>query len=60
MKQETTIKFIEPMLAHRVRELPVGDWTYEMKLDGYRALAFKVGPEVGWRLGCGLRPGVKH
>jgi bifunctional non-homologous end joining protein LigD len=34
------------MMALRVRELPVGDWLYEMKVDGYRALAFKVGSEV--------------
>ena len=34
------------MMALRVRELPVGNWVYEMKFDGYRALAFKVGSEV--------------
>ena len=33
-------------MALRVRELPVGDWMYEMKFDGYRALAFKAGKEV--------------
>ena len=38
--------FIEPMKALVVRDLPAGDWLYEMKLDGYRALAFKVGKEV--------------
>jgi bifunctional non-homologous end joining protein LigD len=37
--------FIEPMKALRVRELPVGDWLYEMRFDGYRALAFKAGKE---------------
>ena len=34
------------MYAVRVLELPVGDWIYEMKLDGYRALAFKAGSDV--------------
>jgi bifunctional non-homologous end joining protein LigD len=33
--------FIEPMQALLVEELPDGDWLYEVKLDGYRALAFK-------------------
>jgi bifunctional non-homologous end joining protein LigD len=34
------------MMALSVQELPVGDWIYEMKVDGYRALAFRVGSEV--------------
>jgi bifunctional non-homologous end joining protein LigD len=38
--------FIEPMRALPIRDLPVGDWLYELKFDGYRALAFKVGKEV--------------
>jgi len=48
MKQHTPTvsNFIEPMMALRVPELPVGDWLYEMKFDGYRALAFKIGAEV--------------
>ena len=33
-------------MALPVRELPVGDWIYEMKVDGYRALAFKADQEV--------------
>lgn len=34
--------FIEPMLAKLVSDLPEGDdWSYEVKFDGYRALAFK-------------------
>jgi len=41
-----TLSFIEPMMALRARELPVGNWLYEMKFDGYRALAFKSGSEV--------------
>jgi bifunctional non-homologous end joining protein LigD len=43
---EPSVSFIEPMKALRVPELPSGDWLYEMKFDGYRALAFKVGKEV--------------
>jgi bifunctional non-homologous end joining protein LigD len=38
--------FIEPMQALPVEKLPEGDWLYEIKLDGYRALAFKNGKEV--------------
>jgi bifunctional non-homologous end joining protein LigD len=34
------------MKALRVPELPAGNWLYEMKFDGYRALAFKAGREV--------------
>jgi bifunctional non-homologous end joining protein LigD len=30
----------------RVRELPVGNWLYEVKFDGYRALAIKAEKEV--------------
>jgi ATP-dependent DNA ligase len=29
-----------------VEELPEGDWLYEIKHDGYRALGFKDGREV--------------
>jgi bifunctional non-homologous end joining protein LigD len=48
MKQDTTanLSFIEPMNALQVRELPVGNWIYELKFDGYRALAFKADKEV--------------
>ena len=38
--------FIQPMMALPVRDLPVGNWLYEMKFDGYRALAFKADKEV--------------
>src|SRR5689334_14755432 len=35
-------RFIEPMYASAVRELPDGGaWAYEAKLDGYRCLAAK-------------------
>jgi bifunctional non-homologous end joining protein LigD len=48
MKQAAAANFafIEPMKALVVRNLPAGDWLYEMKFDGYRALAFKAGKEV--------------
>jgi bifunctional non-homologous end joining protein LigD len=48
MQQEAAdnFSFIEPMQVLRVRDLPSGDWLYEMKFDGYRALAFKAGKEV--------------
>jgi bifunctional non-homologous end joining protein LigD len=36
------MKFVEPMLAKPVSELPEGsNWQYEIKLDGYRVLAIK-------------------
>lgn len=36
-----------PMLAKRVGELPVaGDWIFEPKWDGFRALVFRDGDEV--------------
>jgi bifunctional non-homologous end joining protein LigD len=38
--------FIEPMKALPVEKLPEGDWLYEIKHDGYRALAFKDGKAV--------------
>jgi bifunctional non-homologous end joining protein LigD len=34
------------MKTLRVPELPSGNWLYEMKFDGYRALALKAGREV--------------
>src|SRR6478609_9168718 len=38
--------FIAPMQALAVEKLPEGDWLYEVKLDGYRALAFKDSKDV--------------
>src|SRR4030095_2267616 len=36
-----------PMLAKRVSELPTkGDWIFEPKWDGFRALVFRDGDEV--------------
>jgi bifunctional non-homologous end joining protein LigD len=34
------------MMALRAGDLPVGNWIYELKFDGYRALAFKFEKEV--------------
>jgi len=48
MKEDTrrSLSFIEPMKARPVEKLPEGDWLYEIKHDGYRALAFKDGKNV--------------
>jgi bifunctional non-homologous end joining protein LigD len=38
----TAAQFIDPMLLLRTDSLPSGEqWLYELKLDGYRAIAFK-------------------
>ena len=40
-------RFVTPMAAHVVRQLPDGDaWVYEVKFDGYRALLLKNGALV--------------
>jgi bifunctional non-homologous end joining protein LigD len=37
-------RFIEPMECLPVEKIPEGDlWTYELKLDGYRAIVAKSG-----------------
>ena len=42
--------FIGPMLLQRCPELPEGDaWLVELKLDGFRAVAFKSGGKVHLR-----------
>jgi len=42
--------FIEPMLLLRADTLPEGDaWQYELKFDGYRALAIKTGGTIQLR-----------
>jgi DNA ligase D-like protein (predicted ligase) len=43
-------RFIQPMLLLRKDSLPEGpDWLYEIKLDGYRAIAIKSGGNVQLR-----------
>jgi len=42
--------FISPMLLLKAEKLPGGgNWLYELKLDGYRAIAFKSGGKVHLR-----------
>jgi bifunctional non-homologous end joining protein LigD len=36
-----TPKFIEPMKAQLVDAPPAGDWLFEIKFDGFRAMAFR-------------------
>ena len=51
-----TSRFIEPMYASEIRELPDGrEWAYEAKLDGYRCLAGKTGGVTLWS-----RRGKRH
>ena len=44
-------RFIEPMLLLRTEALPDDPhrWLYELKLDGYRAIAFKTKGQVHLR-----------
>jgi ATP-dependent DNA ligase len=47
MKAKIKAGFIPPMLLLRTERLPEGpNWLYELKLDGYRALAIKSGGKV--------------
>jgi ATP-dependent DNA ligase len=49
-ESKTKAAFIEPMLLLRTERLPEGSkWVYELKLDGYRALAIKTGGKVHLR-----------
>ncbi len=46
-RSRTEPAFIEPMQAKPVTELPPGEaWTFEIKFDGYRCIAVKVGSDV--------------
>jgi bifunctional non-homologous end joining protein LigD len=49
-KRSTSARFIEPMLLLRTDSLPSGEqWLYELKLDGYRAIAFRRNGDVSLR-----------
>jgi DNA ligase D-like protein (predicted ligase) len=48
--RSSSVRFIEPMLLLRTDSLPDSEqWLYELKLDGYRAIAFKSGGVVHLR-----------
>jgi ATP-dependent DNA ligase len=48
--QKSKGKFIDPMLLLRTDALPEGvEWQYELKLDGYRAIAFKTDGKIQLR-----------
>jgi ATP-dependent DNA ligase len=38
--------FVEPMQAMLVKTIRPSDWVYEIKFDGYRALALRGGSET--------------
>jgi bifunctional non-homologous end joining protein LigD len=40
------LPFVEPMKALLIDHPPTGQWLYEIKFDGYRALAFKNGSQT--------------
>lgn len=39
-------KFLEPMKARIENNVPPGDWLYEIKFDGFRAVTYKEGKTV--------------
>jgi bifunctional non-homologous end joining protein LigD len=43
---ESNLFFVDPMLAVPVDQLRAGNWIYEVKFDGYRAIAVKFDKEV--------------
>jgi bifunctional non-homologous end joining protein LigD len=45
-KTNSPLKFVEPMKAQLAENPPPGDWLYEIKFDGFRALALKSGDDV--------------
>ena len=51
MMARTKASFIEPMLLLRTDHLPddAARWSYQLKFDGYRAVAFKTGRRVHLR-----------
>jgi DNA ligase D-like protein (predicted ligase) len=51
MASRVKAAFVEPMLLLRTEQLPddLTRWSYQLKLDGYRAIAFKSGGTVRLR-----------
>jgi DNA ligase D-like protein (predicted ligase) len=50
MANNAPASFIPPMLLLKTDKLPEGSgWLYELKLDGYRAIAFKSGGKIHLR-----------
>ena len=51
MPTKIKAKFVEPMLLLRTDALPNdrARWQYELKVDGYRAIAFKTGGKLHLR-----------
>jgi bifunctional non-homologous end joining protein LigD len=50
MSSLAKVQFIEPMLLLRKETLPVSEsWLYELKLDGFRAIAYQTGGTVHLR-----------
>jgi bifunctional non-homologous end joining protein LigD len=51
MPSRVTAGFVQPMLLLRTEQLPddLTRWSYQLKLDGYRAIAFKRGGTVQLR-----------
>ena len=51
MTVKVRARFIDPMLLLRTDSLPNdGDrWEYQLKFDGYRAIAFKTGGKIHLR-----------
>jgi hypothetical protein len=55
MPARVKAKFIPPMLLLKTDTLPPGSaWAYQLKLDGYRAIAFKSGGKVRLRSAVAL------
>jgi bifunctional non-homologous end joining protein LigD len=46
LKAASLPPFVEPMKAKLVATAPSGDWIYEIKFDGWRAIALKGGSQV--------------
>lgn len=45
-RKSSGLKFVQPMKAKLIESPPQGDWIYEIKFDGFRALALKSGSDV--------------